>query len=201
MRAPSAISHAGLAALLAAVCAGCASGPAEPDHFYRLSVAAPSRLSAPKLAGVLEVDRLRVEEIAHGRRLLYRDGRHAVAIGHHSYHYWSDPPGLMLQYQLVHFLRAANVAQSVVTPGIHVASDYILAGRVVRLERRTGPAPSITVELEFSLLREQGRALLLQKTYFEERPVPSESVADSVTVYQEAVTAIFQQLLADIPNR
>ena len=72
---------------------------------------------------------------------------------------------------------------------------------MVRLERRTGSAPSIAVELEFSLLREQGRALLLQKTYFEERPVPSESVADSVTVYQEAVTAIFRQLLADIPNR
>jgi ABC-type uncharacterized transport system auxiliary subunit len=190
-----------LATLLFTGWLGCASGPAPRDHFYRLDIAAPAALPSPALPGVLEVDRLRVEAIAQGRRMLYRDASLPNVIGQYSYHFWANPPGLMLQDQLAQSLRAAGVAKAVVTPGIHVDSDFVLKGRLAQLERHTGSgAPRIVVEIEFVLLRSKGNDLLLQKNYSEERTVAGNDMGASITAYQEAIGTIFQQLLADLPR-
>lgn len=190
-----------LALLLVGGLLGCASGPAPRDHFYRLSVAAPARLSNPALPGVLEIDRLRVEAISQGRRMLYRDASLPNVIGQYSYHYWADPPGVMLQDQLAEFLRAAGVAESVVTPGIHVDSDFILKGRLVRLERLTGDgAPRVAVEIEFTLLGTNGNEILYLRNYSEERTVAGDDIDASITTYEDALAAIFQRLLADLPR-
>ena len=199
--ASTSIRLAALAALLVAGWLGCASGPAPRDHFYRVNIAAPDPLASPALPGVLEVDRLRVEAVAQGRRMLYRDASLPNVIGQHRYHYWSDPPGLMLQDQLVRSLRAAGVAKSVVTPGIHVDSDYLLKGRIVRMERHTGSgAPRIAVEIGFSLVGTEGRKLLLHESYLEERSVSRDDVGASVAAYDDALAAILRRLLADLPR-
>jgi ABC-type uncharacterized transport system auxiliary subunit len=192
---------AALALLLVTGWLGCATGPAPRDHFYRLTIATPARLSSPALPGVLEVDRLRVEAIAQGRRMLYRDASLPNVIGQYSYHFWADPPGLMLQDQLAQSLRAAGAAKSVITPGIHVNSDFLLKGRLVQLERHTGSgAARIAVEIEFVLLATQGNELLLQKNYAEERTVAGDDIGMSITAYEDALGTIFQHLLADLPR-
>jgi len=192
---------AAAAVLLVAGWLGCASKPAPRDHFYRVEVAAPTPLASPALPGVLEVDRLRVEAIAQGRRMLYRDASAPNAIGQHSYHYWADPPGVMVQDQLVRGLRAAGAAKSVITPGIHVDSDFVLKGRIVQMERHTGGSqPRVVVELEFSLLGRNDRKLLLHETYREERTAAGEAIGASVTAYQDALGAILQQLVNDLPR-
>jgi ABC-type uncharacterized transport system auxiliary subunit len=192
---------AALALLLVTGWLGCATGPAPRDHFYRLNIAAPARLPSPALPGVLEVDRLRVEAIAQGRRMLYRDASLPNVIGQYSYHFWADPPGLMLQDLLARYLRTAGAAKSVVTPGVHVDSDFLLKGRLVRLERHTGSgAPRVAVEIEFVLLGTKENELLLQKNYSEERTVAGDDVGASITAYQDALGTIFQQLLADLPR-
>lgn len=195
------IGHAAVAALLTLGWLGCASKPAPPDHFYRIEVATPAALASPSLPGVLEVDRLRVEAIAQGRRILYRDASASNAIGQHSYHYWVDPPGVMVQDQLVSSLRAAGAAKSVITPGIHVDSDFVLKGRIIRMERHIGGSQArVIVELEFSLLERNGRKLLLHETYREERTAADNAVGDSVAAYDDALAAIFQQLVSDLPR-
>lgn len=189
-------------ALLAALWLGCASAPAPRDHFYRLDVAAPAARATPALPGSLEVDRLRVEAVAQGRRMLYREAGRPDVISQHSYHYWTDPPGVMLQDELVRYLRAAGVARSIVTPGIHVDSDFVLKGRVVRLERHVGGGSArVVVELEFSLLDSNGRRLLLDESYREERTVAGDGVDVAIGAYEDALTTIFARLLADIPQR
>ena len=199
--APTRARLAALAVLLVAGWFGCASGPAPRDHFYRLEITAPDRLPSPALPGILEVDRLRVEAIAQGRRMLYRDASRPNVIGQHSYHFWADPPGLMLQDQLARGLRAAGAAKSVVTSGIRVSSDFLLKGRLVRLERHVGSgAARVAVEIEFALLVAKGNELLLQKSYAEERTAAGDDVDASVTAYQDALDTIFQQLLADLPR-
>jgi ABC-type uncharacterized transport system auxiliary subunit len=191
---------AGAIALAAAVVFGCASSPAPRDHYYRIDVPAPARLQAPKLAGVLEVDRLRTEAVSHGRHILYREASRPNAIMQHAYHYWVDPPGLMLQDVLADYLQAAGVARKIVTPGIHVDSDYSLSGRIARLERITGSGARVVVEIEFTLVRDEGRGLLLHEIYREERPTSGRAVEDAVAAFDQAITAILQQLVADIPN-
>jgi len=192
---------AAVALLLATLSLACASGPAPRDNFYRLEIAAPSPLSSPALPGVLEVDRLRVEAVAQGRRMLYRDASLPNVIGQYSYHFWADPPGLMIQDQLARSLRAAGVANSVVTPGVHVSSDFLLKGRVVRLERHTGNnAARSVIEIDFVLLRAKGNELLLQKSYAEERTAAGSDMGASIAAFEDGLDAIFQQLLADLPR-
>jgi ABC-type uncharacterized transport system auxiliary subunit len=197
----SRIRIAALAAVILVGWLGCASGPAPRDHFYRVNVAASAPLASPALPGVLEVDRLRVEAIAQGRRMLYRDASLPNVIGQHSYHFWADPPGVMLQDQLVGYLRTAGAAKGVVMPGIHVDSDFTLKGRLARMERHIGSgAPRIVIEIEFVLLGSRGRKPLLHETYLEERTVSGDTVGAAVTAYDDALAAIFQRLLADVPR-
>lgn len=180
---------------------GCASGPAPRDHFYRLETAAPQAPASPKLTGRLEVERLRVETISQGRRMLYRDTSQSGEIEQYAYHHWVDPPSVMLREELVRYLREAGVAEGVVTPAVHVESDYLVSGRVVRFETVFGDSdPRVVVELELALTRQEGRELLLLESYREERVAPSGSVADAVTAYDQAVGAIFERFLADIPS-
>jgi len=180
---------------------GCASGPAPRDHYYRLETAAPAALASPKVAGTLEVERLRVETISQGRAMLYREASQPGEIEQYAYHHWVDPPGVMLRDDLVRYLREAGVAEQVVTPAVRVESDYVVSGRLVRLESILGGSdPSVVVEIELALTRQEGRKLLLLETYREERVAPGGGVTAAVAAYDQAVGAIFERFVADIPS-
>jgi cholesterol transport system auxiliary component len=186
-------------ALVAMAWVGCASGPAPRDHFYRLEVATPQAFESPSLAGTLEVDRLRVEAVNQERQILYRDASRGGEIAQHAYHHWVDTPSVMLQDQLVQYLRAANVAENVVTPAIHVESDYLVTGRIIRFERLLGGGePRVAVEIELALLRTKDRDLLLLENYREERTAAGAGVAAAVTALGQATSAIFERFVADI---
>lgn len=190
-----------LPSLFAIAWLGCAASPAPRDHFYRLEAATSQAFESPLLAGTLEVDRFRVEAIAQGRRILYRDASQPGEIAQHAYHHWADPPSMMLQDQLVRYLRAKGVAENVVTAAIHVESDHLVSGRLVRFERLLGGGESrVAVEMELTLLRREGRELLLLETYREERAASGAGVAASVTAFEQASSAIFERFVADIPR-
>jgi ABC-type uncharacterized transport system auxiliary subunit len=196
----AALLTAAALAVLAAV--GCQSGPAPRDHFYRLDVPAPTARSQPALAGTLEVDRLRVEAVAQGRRILFREAESPDEVRQHAYHHWSNPPSEMLQEQMVRYFRAAGIAQTVVTPAVRVASDYRLTGRIGRLERNiAGNPPRVTVELELALIREEGNELLLIESYREERSAVDADVSSAVRAIEEALGAILARFVADVGSR
>jgi len=133
--------------------------------------------------------------------MLYRDANSAGEIGQQPYHFWTDPPSSMIQDQLVLYMRSAGVAENVVTPAVHVASDYLISGRIVRLERvRSGNEYRVAAEIELVLMRQDGRKLLVLETYSEERTVPGSSVGESVAAFEQAVVAIFERFVADIPR-
>jgi ABC-type uncharacterized transport system auxiliary subunit len=189
------------AVLLASSFGGCLSGPAPTDHYYRIEASTPAAMGQPAITGTIEVDRLRVEAISQGRRMLYRDAGRPGEVAQHTYHHWADPPNVMLQVQLVEYLRASGVATSVVTPSVHVDSDYRLTGRIVRLERILGSGtPRVVTEIEIALLRNDGNEVLLLETYRDEREAGGGGVGDSVAAFGEAVSSIFGQLVADIPR-
>lgn len=188
-------------ALLAGFWVSCLSGPAPIDHYYRIETGVPAALERPALAGTLEIDRFQVEAIAQGRRMLYRDAGKPGEIAQHTYHHWADPPNLMVQAQLVEALRAAGVAKRVVTPAVHVDSDYRLTGRIVRLERILGSGTArVVVELELALLSNAGNEILLFETYRDEREAAGNGIGESVAAYGEALGSIFGRFVADLPR-
>lgn len=117
------------------LCVGCRS-PAPPgDHFYRIELPRSESVEGSRtLGGILLVDRFQVEALTGGRPLVYRESRDSVEVGRHPYAVWSEAPTLMIQYVIADQLRTAGVAERVVLPAERTEPDFILRGRLVRLE-------------------------------------------------------------------
>jgi cholesterol transport system auxiliary component len=188
----------GLAALGLAACAQ----PDLPrDHFYRLDVPAPAALPAPRLDGALMVDRFTAVGLVAGRSIVFSEAVRPSELSEYHYHFWVEPPAVMLQDGLVAFLRAARLAETVVTPGLRREPDHLLVGRIKRLEQVTGPAPKAVVELEFALKRVKDDRLIWLESYRSEVPARDGSVAAGVEAIGRGVADIYGRFLGDVARR
>ncbi|WP_068437554.1 ABC-type transport auxiliary lipoprotein family protein [Magnetospirillum sp. XM-1] len=186
------IISAAFAALFLAACAGPA---APPDSFYRIEPGAPAqRFAKPALPGVLEVNRLAADGVVAERALAFaRDG----ALAHYKYDFWSEPPGMLLQDRLAHYLAESGLADRVVTPELRVLSDWVLRGKVRRFEQVAG-ASQVAVELELAVVSARDGRLVLLQTYETRVATPTERVEDAARAMEKGVAEIFARFLADL---
>ncbi len=148
--------------------------------------------------GVLSVAQLEAEGLLRERPLLYSTTGSATEMQQHDYHYWMDPPTRMLQVQLVDYLRASGLAQSVVTPDLRIKADYEVNGRIKRLERLLGGGPArVVVELELSLVARPNNELIVIGTYSAEAIAGDDGVESSVLALNQALGQVFERFLAD----
>ncbi len=185
--------------LVAPVLAACAQPPLPQDHFYRLSVGAPGNPRAePQFKGTLEVGRFAADGLTAGRPLVHSLSERPYELQEYHYHFWTEPPPTMLRDQLVDYLRAARVTTTVVTPEMRVEPDYVLAGRIKRLETITGSPTRAVVELELGLRRTADDELLFLGTYGVEAEARADTVAAAVAAVNDALTEIYAKFTADI---
>jgi len=178
----------------------CASGPAPVDHYYRFEAGLPAARATKKLPGNLQVDRLRSDALTGERQILYQQTAGAPEIHRYAYHRWSDGPAILLQVELVSFLDAAAVADSVSSVTTPVKADYLVAGRIRSFERVLEPAPRAVVEIQLTVTKAGSDAILVNRSYREERPARDGSFEASVNAFSEAVHAIFERFLTDLDN-
>ncbi|MBI3445262.1 MAG: membrane integrity-associated transporter subunit PqiC [Magnetospirillum sp.] len=184
-------------ALLVLALAACAGPAAPPDAFYRIEPAAPAqRFAKPILPGIVEVSRMTTDGVVDERPLAFAKGE-GGPLGHYKYDLWSEPPGLMLQDRLRHFLNAAGLADRVVPPELQLLPDWIVRGKIRRLEQIAG-AEMAVVELELSVVGARNGALVLLETYSARIPAGSERVEDAAAALQKGVSDIFARFLADL---
>ncbi len=183
----------GLLALLAACTT---SIPA--DDFYRLQVKAPLTLSRPTLPGVVEVRRFGAMGLTGQRALLYSYSDKPDQVLRYGYQFWTEPPPVLLQDQLVAVLRQAHAADLVVIPGFRVSADYVIDGRLRRFEQVAGGSPAVVVDMEIGVMRSRDHKLLLLKGYRVKEPSASDRAGDAVAAYQAAVQELFAQFLNDL---
>ncbi|MCH8214422.1 MAG: membrane integrity-associated transporter subunit PqiC [Proteobacteria bacterium] len=185
--------------LVAPVLAACAQPPLPKDHFYRLSVGAPENpLTEPRFKGTLEIGRFIADGLTSGRPVVYSKADRPHELLEYYYHFWTEPPPTMLRDQLVDYLRAAKVTTMVVTPEMRVEPDYVLAGRIKRLEKINGSPPGAVVELELALRRTADNELLFLGTYGVEAKAGAHTVAAAVAAFNDALTEIYAKFTADI---
>lgn len=193
-RAPVTVAMAVLALGLVSACA--APPPPPEDKFYRLDVLAP-QAEAPALHGVVEVERFVAAGALANRPLLYADpGSNAVSEYH--YHFWLEPPPILLQSALVSYLRSDGLGSRVVTPEMRVDADYTVLGRVIRLETVHSNPPVGTVAFELALRREADRKLLVVGEYRAEVPSNATGIHTDVAAIERAVDEAFARFVADI---
>lgn len=188
------------ATLLALALVACASAePVPADHYYRLDVAAPAPFQQPKLNGILEVERLVADGVTAGRPVVYSESTESLELKTYHYHFWSEPPTVLLQRALVDALRTAKVAQEVVTPDSRVRPDYVLTGGVKRMEQVVdGGGDKALLELELVLRGERSGNLMLLRSYRVEQPVDGSGMSAFVGAMNAAVSEVFERFRADL---
>lgn len=185
-----------LVVILAAALSACAS-PAPPrDNFYRLE-AVPAVAAADKavLPGVVEVNRIDVDGVLSERGLAYqaRDG----ALARYAYDLWSDAPATALQLALAETLRAAHVADQVVTPDLRVPPDWMVRGRLSRFEYLPGNG-IVAVKLQLAVVSARDGTLVLMHSYGAEPAVQGSGPEAAVTALNHATADIFSRFVADL---
>jgi ABC-type uncharacterized transport system auxiliary subunit len=178
----------------------CASGPAPIDHYYQIDAGVPGALAARKLEGSLQVDRLRTDALTGERQLLYKETADASEIRQHPYQRWSDPPAILLQTELISFLSAAAVADTVMQATARVKPDYMLSGRILDFERVLEPEVRAVVEIQLIVTSTAEKEILVNNSYREEQTAANSTIAASAVAFSEAVHVIFERFLADLSS-
>lgn len=185
---------------LALVLTACGSAERVPeDQFYRLSAAPPSKPAAkPLFPGTIEVDRFVADGLTAGRPIVYSEDGKPYQVKEFHYHFWTQPPTVMLRDELVTYLRQAKVASTVVTPEMRVRADFVLTGKIRRLEKIVGTPPKAVLELELVLRKASGGKLIFLDTYRMETPSDGSGVDAAVYSLNKSLSAIYGKFVADL---
>ena len=187
-----------LTVVVALSVAGCSQPPVPKDNYYRLQVATPQAAPAPIFKGVIEVSRFVADGLTASRPIAYSKADSPHQLNAYHYHFWTEPPVVMLRDQLVAFLRAANAADLIVTPEIRSTVDYVLTAKIKRLEKIAGSSSSAVVELELGLQDNHKDRVVHLKTYRVETTAKSSSVADAVVALNKALGSAYTLFVEDL---
>ncbi|MBO6946532.1 MAG: membrane integrity-associated transporter subunit PqiC [Rhodospirillales bacterium] len=185
---------------LALLVAGCAAQPPVPsDKFYRLqAVFAAEPSSSPKFPGNFEIERFTADGLTAGRPIVYMEASDPNQLQEYHYHFWTQPPTVMLRDELVTYLRHAKIAGSVVIPEMRLEPQYVMTGRIRKLEQVIGQPNRTRMEIEIALRQPSTGKLLFLKSYEHEATQNSPGVAAAVDSLNEALNIIYSDLLADL---
>ncbi|OHC76271.1 MAG: hypothetical protein A3G18_06360 [Rhodospirillales bacterium RIFCSPLOWO2_12_FULL_58_28] len=187
-----------LAVVLLVAAAACAQPEVPTDYFYRLRASMPEApFSAPLLQGTVEVE-LSADGLVDGRNVIHSEASKPNELKEYHYHFWAEPPKIMVRDQLIAYLRAANVAPKVVTHEIRADPKYVITGKIKRLEKIVGDKPRAMVELEMALTETASGKLLILETYGIGADADSNTVAAAVAAIDKALSQIFARFVADI---
>lgn len=173
-------------AFLLSACA--AMEPAPEDHFYRLAPnpVTPAGIHSKRL---IEVDRFSADGITGSRSLTYTTDANPTELAEFHYHYWAEPPALLLQSSLVTHIRQYGLGEAT-TPEMRTDAEYRVSGRIKAFEIvRDGNDRGVVV-LEMALIRLKDREVLINHEFRKE--VDSDgSVADGARAINRAVDKAF----------
>jgi ABC-type uncharacterized transport system auxiliary subunit len=176
----------------------CAQEPVPQDTFYRLSNPVADGAGAAVLNGVVEVERFTADGLNGGRPIVYSRADAPLQLKEYHYHFWVEPPAVMLQDRIVTFARAAGLAKTVVTPETRVEPDFILNGRILRFEQILGARTEIIINLEISIRAIASDRIHLLKTYEKRLPAVDASVPSAVRALDAAFAEILNTLATDL---
>lgn len=190
-----------LAIALLALLTACAQPPAPVEVFYRLQISPPEKpLSSPPIAGIVEVA-FAAEGLVDDRNINYSSSNNPSEVSGYTYRLWATPPKVVLRDQFIAYLRAAGFAAKVVEPETRAAPDYLINGKIKRLEKIDGASPKAKVDLELALLKADGNKLVTLGVYDVVEDALSNSVADAVVAMDKALTKIFARFVEDIEKK
>ncbi|MBF0188716.1 MAG: membrane integrity-associated transporter subunit PqiC [Magnetococcales bacterium] len=196
----SSLSLASLAGMLLFLSA-CSSPPPPREHHYRLDIptsATPSKAKRHRFPNDVEVARFSAKGILSKREIIYTSPDQPLTLKQYNYHLWSESPATLVQELLTAYLHDSNLFKRTMTSDVRNNARYRIKGRLIRMERMTGPSPKATVEMELGLRDTKTRKLPLLKRYRQEELYQEDSVTAGTEAINRATTRIFQAFAEDL---
>lgn len=188
--------------VIGVILAACSQPPVPKDNFYRLHIGSPKQVyDKPLLSGTIEVQRFSADGLLANRPIVYADSQRPHLLNEYHYHFWSEPPPVMIRDQLVDYLRAAKTSKQIVTPELRVNSAVTISGKIKRFEHIRGNGAHAAVELELAARNKKSGDLLYLGTYGVKTPVGGGDVASAVESINRSVREIFARFLNHIASR
>lgn len=185
-----------VAGLAGGFLSACSSPPVPTDTYYNLTAGRGAvASSSSKIDGTVEVLPFKAEGVINERAIVYRET--ATTQKQYTYHFWAEPPAIMLQRSLIDALRGAQIFDQVVAPEVRADREYELIGTLRRLEHVVGGGGKVVVEFDIGLRRVRGNETLFLNTYRTESSA-GPGVAGAVTAMSSALDTLLAQALKDI---
>ncbi|MDH5187664.1 MAG: ABC-type transport auxiliary lipoprotein family protein [Rhodospirillaceae bacterium] len=178
----------------------CATAQSVPqDNFYRLAPQPETSQQGGILQdATVEVARFVADGSVSNRPILYSSDANPNSVSEYHYHFWIEAPPTLIKDSLVSYLRAAGIANRVVTPEMRVSSDYSVLGRIKRLEIYTGKKYTGVASFEIGLRRNSDGELLVLNEYESKVEANNNSVGSVITAVEKATEDIFARFVHDI---
>ncbi len=157
---PKALAWLALAALLlAGLAAGCGVGKIPKTNYYVLNLPAPQNPASDSLPYTAVLMPLSASRMLAQDRIVYRETKQEI--GFYEYHRWAEDPRTSIESALLSQLRARGTFRSIVPFEGRTTADYIIRGRLERLEEVDyNNGVSVHVKISAELLDgKTGRAL------------------------------------------
>ena len=115
-----------------ALLAGCGSTRGPATKYYKLEIPPAPTPVGPSAAASLRIEPFQTTSLLRQDRIVYRPS--PVEVGFYEYHRWAEPPNDALTRALTDQLVRRKVFQSVEISDSGEKSDYVLRGRIDRLQ-------------------------------------------------------------------
>ena len=178
----------------------CSTAPTVPqDNFYRLTPKPASTQQSSMLKdATVEIARFVADGSVSNRPILYSSDANPNSVSEYNYHFWIESPPTLIKDALVSYMRAAGVANRIVTPEMRVSSDYSVLGRIKRLEIYTGRKYMGVASFEIGLRRNSDGELIVLNEYESMVEAKNNLVGSVITAVEKATEEVFSRFVADI---
>lgn len=186
------------AAVLLLLLASC-GGKIPPTHYYKLHLPEPVVEPSGEGPDTAVIMTFRASEMLIRDKIVYRPNRQEV--GFYEYHRWAEDPRTTLTHALLDQMRRRKTFRRVIIFDGRTKSDYVLRGRIERLEEVDfDNGVSVAVKLSLDLLDAETSEPLWQGSSTGKGEVEVGEVRNVVAKMSEAARASIDELASQLDS-
>lgn len=118
--------------MIAGLLAACGSVKEPATKYYKLDIPPAPTAAGPSAPASVRIEPFRPTGLLKQDRIVYRPS--PVEVGYYEYHRWAEPPNDSVTKALADQLQGRRVFRSIDTSNATERADYVLKGRVERLQ-------------------------------------------------------------------
>lgn len=190
----------GLMLTLMLMLSGCSfpTSQVPADHFYRLPPV-PAVTPVKQTFAQILVRPVQVEGLFHERAMLYVEQDAPLEIHRYRYHYWVEPPAVMVGRYITQWLQKSAVAGEVSGSPVYQRAELEISALITGFERLvTATGYENQLAVVFTVSYADSNRPAWSKQYQVSVPSASAAMHDTAAGFGQGLEQILEMLLADL---